>query len=257
MVTLEKGTIVSVRNLVPVERMEEAVIAHHVNPITGHRKGSRGSHKEFAINYAGLIMSDFKHVYTDCPHCVAVRGAKIARSSKNIAKVQRVEAKSSECQIDLIDMRGNPSGAYHWVLVYINTRTKRMRMVALKGKTAHETVMEFYKVWVADGGTCIIRSDRGGEFVNRLMALLGAAFGVKVEPNNQANNPNATGAIERSNIWTKQMLFSLMHRMHTTKWHLLLPIAELGVNNRYKRGINMSPQLYALGERIFFALWPH
>jgi hypothetical protein len=32
--------------------------------------------------------------------------------------------------------------------------------------------------------------------VNRLMDLLvGAAFGVKLKPNNQANNPNATGAI--------------------------------------------------------------
>jgi hypothetical protein len=129
-----------------------------------------------------------------------------------------------------------------------------MRMVPLNTKSAFETVMEFYRLWVADGGTTRVRFDRGGEFVNRLMKLFGKAFGVVVEPNKKANNPNASGTIERSNIWTKKLIFSLMHRMNTSKWHLLLPIAELGLNNRWKRGLKMSPQMYALGICLVFLL---
>jgi len=38
-----------------------------------------------------------------------------------------------------------------------------------------------------------------------------------------------------------------MHRYKTTRWHNLLPIVEMSLNSRVKRGLGVSPYVYTLG----------
>ena len=62
--------------------------------------------------YKGIIQDDFKLVALDCTHCTATLNTKLARSSKNIAKVQRVKA----AQVDAMSNRVSVTARYPPVL---------------------------------------------------------------------------------------------------------------------------------------------
>lgn len=226
----------------------------HADPVTGHRKGVRGTVKAAKEKFAGLIEKDFDFVKEDCTHCAVLLGHKLqkAAAKNKLAMVQRTKKKQDEVQVDLVDMRGMPSQSigdivYTWILVYVNTRTKYHKSVALMSKSALEVVSAVYRTWIGEGGSKLIRFDCGKEFVNELMTAMAVAFNVKANSNYSAGNPNATGIVERPNRVVKEMLLSFMLRMHTTRWHLLLPLVELGMANRWRRNLSTTPHQYKFG----------
>ena len=93
----------------------------------------------------------------------------------------------------------------------------------------------------------VIGHDHGREFVGPIAKSLSEAFGIKFETSHRPGNPNARGSIEVQNKQLKAMLWSLCHRMRTTRWHLVLPLVKYGMATTWKRKLNATPFEYDRG----------
>lgn len=76
---------------------------------------------------------------------------------------------NSRCQVDLIDFQSQPDGEFKFIFVYQDHLTKFVVLRPLTSKRAEEVAAQLLDVFLLLGAPCILQSDNGREFVNRII----------------------------------------------------------------------------------------
>ena len=79
---------------------------------------------------------------------------------------------NSRCQVDLIDFQSQPDEDFKFIMVYQDHLTKFVVLRPLKSKTADEVCDNIIDIFTLLGAPCILQSDNGREFVNKIIDSL-------------------------------------------------------------------------------------
>lgn len=117
---------------------------------------------------------------------------------------------NSRCQVDLIDMQSEPDKDYRFIMNYQDHLTKFTILRPLKTKTAEEVAYQLIDIFCLFGAPCILQSDNGREFVNKIIKSLADMWpGMKLV-NGKPRHSQSQGSVERSNQNIRDMLVAWM-----------------------------------------------
>jgi hypothetical protein len=143
--------------------------------------------------YYGIKREDVEFILKKCKNCTLNR--------PNTTKAPLVPIISGRAwervQIDLIDMRHEPSGQYKWILHIKDHFSKYTQLYPLKSKHA-EPIADCFALFIAAFlPPKIMQADNGKEFKGALLILL-RKYGIQVV-NGATRSPQTQGLIEQAN----------------------------------------------------------
>lgn len=153
--------------------------------------------------------------------------------------------KSSEfntrCQVDLIDMQSQADGDFKFIMVYQDHLTKFVQLRALKSKRADEVAYHLLDVFTILGAPCILHSDNGREFANKVIEEVCKMWNELKIVHGKPRHSQSQGSVERANQDIEKMLSTWLETNKTTKWSEGLRFIQFMKNKAYHSGINRSP----------------
>jgi len=148
---------------------------------------------------------------------------------------------NSRCQVDLIDMQSEPDKDYRFIMNYQDHLTKFTILRPLKTKTAEEVAYQLMDIFCLFGAPCILQSDNGREFVNKIIKSLADMWpGMKLV-NGKPRHSQSQGSVERSNQDIRDMLVAWMADNNTEKWSEGLRFIQSKKNRALHSVIKTSP----------------
>ena len=111
------------------------------------------------------------------------------------------------------------------------------------------------KILCREGFPSTLQSDNGSEFKNSVLKKLFSATGM-TEAHSRPYSPWVQGSVERANRELEKRLGNLLYQQRTTKWWLLLPLAEAACNNHTTRVLGCSAFEFALGRSLYVPEFP-
>lgn len=132
--------------------------------------------------------------FTD--HC---RRCEMNRPNHSRAPLQPIESSGTNkrCQVDLIDMRVEPSGPYNWILTTKDHFDKFVTLWPLRSKKAQEVADALDIFLMCCGPWEILQCDQGAEF-KAAVAILMRRHGIKVIYSSP-RHPESQGLVEQAN----------------------------------------------------------
>lgn len=148
---------------------------------------------------------------------------------------------NSRCQVDLIDMQSQADGDYKFIMVYQDHLTKFVQMRALKTKTAEEVAYHLLEVFTIFGAPCILHSDNGREFANKVIVELCLMWDEPKIVHGKPRHSQSQGSVERANQDIEKMLATWLETNKTTKWSEGIKFIQFMKNKAHHSGISRSP----------------
>ena len=145
-----------------------------------------------------------------------------------------------QAEADLADMSTLApfNDQFKFVLVHIDIFSKYVRTVPLKSKTAQEVTSAFKKIFADGGKTQKIRTDRGGEFVNKTVQALFRKEGIKYFT---SSNITKCAVVERAIKTLKTKYFKYMTQFQTFRYIDIIEETTRSYNRSFHRSIRMRP----------------
>lgn len=125
--------------------------------------------KEINRKYKNITVEDIQIFLNLCEPCQQNRQG--VRKGV-VVKPMISRDMNSRCQVDLIDLQSQPDGDFKFVFVYQDHLTKFVVLRPLKCKEAETVVSEIISVFLLFGAPCILQSDNGREFRNKIVDKL-------------------------------------------------------------------------------------
>ena len=158
-------------------------------------------------------------------------------------------------QVDLIDFSNRPSRGYHYIMVLIDTFSRRMWVETMRTKTDRESKQALQKMWARvaawfrqKGKTFeprVLSSDNGGEFMGEFHEYATTELGLR-HVYGIAGRPQSNGLVERSN---QSLKYLLLRAMRASPVHLYwtdeVRVAVDKYNALWHRSIGMTPNAAA------------
>ena len=104
------------------------------------------------------------------------------------------------------------------------------------------------------GSPCILQSDNGKEFRNSVVYNLKKLWHNLKIIHGRPRHPQSQGSVERSDGDIQGILGSWMRDNNSTKWSLALPMVIFTKNNKFHRGVKLSPYKAVFGWDAFLGL---
>ncbi|KFZ11413.1 hypothetical protein V501_04793 [Pseudogymnoascus sp. VKM F-4519 (FW-2642)] len=142
-------------------------------------------------------------------------------------------------QIDLIDMRHEPSGQFKWILHIKDHFSKYTQLYPLKSKHTEPVADAFAMHIAAFLPPKIMQSDNGKEFKGALLILL-RKFGIRVI-NGAPRSPQTQGLVEQGNRVVEDKLRSWKMDHGSTEWANGLLEVTLAINTQKHSTIGCTP----------------
>ena len=145
--------------------------------------------------------------------------------------------------IDLLDMSNysRQNKGHKWILLAIDTFTRKAYAVALKNKTKFEVKNKFEEIYHDSGEIKLIISDSGNEFLNKPVQDLFKELNIKHDTV-EIGDHNALGLIDRLSRTIKEMIFKDFTEKNTVVWYDKLQDTISAYNDRPHSGIlNYAP----------------
>lgn len=153
--------------------------------------------------------------------------------------------KSSEfnfrCQVDLIDMQTQADNDFKFIMIYQDYLTKFVILRSLKTKRAQEVAYHLLDIFTIFGAPCILHSDNGREFVNKVIIELCQMWEEFKIVHGKPRHSQSQGSVERANQDIEKMVFTWLETNDTTKWSEGLRFVQFMKNRAYHSGIDRSP----------------
>jgi transposase InsO family protein len=142
--------------------------------------------------------------------------------------------------IDLAGPFPNTTARGHnMILVMVDVATRFVILRPLKSKTMQDVARALWEVFTDFGFPKIMQSDRGSEFVNKVLSELTKLSGIDhrlVAP----YNPSANGLAERFVSTSKSVLKKLVQG-EWVDWDLYLPSVQMSMNYKVSSLVGASP----------------
>ena len=185
--------------------------------------------------YWESLRSDCEREYQKCKECMMHRISKVGYHM-----LQTIEAKYPHEHIG-IDLFFMPMDIYGYIgcLVYVDYATRFTLVRRIKCKTARAIARKIAKILRDFGLPKIIQSDRGREFVNKIMRQLCVTLGIDRRVST-AYHPRCEGTAESHVKKVKHHLKRLMGN-EESRWSDFVPAAQLAVNMTVNRRHKSSP----------------
>ena len=145
--------------------------------------------------------------------------------------------------MDLLDMSNysRHNKGFKWILLAIDTFTRKAYAAALTSKTKFEVKKGFEEIYQGTGPMKLIITDSGNEFLNKPVQELFKELKIKHDTV-EIGDHNALGLIDRLSRTIKEMIFKDFTENNTVKWIDSLQDVISVYNDRPHRGIlNYAP----------------
>ncbi|KFY75310.1 hypothetical protein V499_04706 [Pseudogymnoascus sp. VKM F-103] len=156
-------------------------------------------------------------------------------------------------QIDLIDMRHEPSGQYKWILHIKDHFSKYTQLYPLKSKHAEPIAECFAQFIAAFLPPKIMQADNGKEFKGALLLLL-RKYGIQVV-NGAPRSPQTQGLVEQANGVVENKLRAWKMDHGSTEWKDGLLEVTLAMNTQIHSTIGCAPAELLFRERSSYINW--
>jgi hypothetical protein len=185
--------------------------------------------------YYGIKREDVEFILKRCKNCTLN-----LPSATKAPLVPIISGRAWErVQIDLIDMRHEPSGQYKWILHIKDHFSKYTQLYPLKSKHA-EPIAECFALFIAAFlPPKIMQADNGKEFKGALLILL-QKFGIRVI-NGAPRSPQTQGLVEQANGVVEAKLCAWKMDNGSTKWSDGLLEVTLAMNTQKHSTIGCAP----------------
>ncbi|XP_055947020.1 KRAB-A domain-containing protein 2-like [Argiope bruennichi] len=214
-------------------------ILHETHLSIGHGGRDRMI-KELNLRYKNITQNDIKVFLNFCESCQQKRKA----GRKNVVvKPMIFSHMNSRCQVYLIDFQSQPDGNYKFILVYQDHLTKFVVLRPLQTKRAEEIAGQLLDISPMFGAPCILQSDNGREFCNKLiddLKVIWPEFKI-VHGKPRHSQSQGQGSVERANQDIENMLTTWMQDNQSTSWSNGLKFIQFMKNRAFHFGIKRFP----------------
>ena len=188
--------------------------------------------------------SDLKEWSKACYACQSSKPG--SRGSKLPLKQEASYNPMRRMSVDLIGPLPPTDSENTWMLVIQDYSSKWLELFGLPDKEMETVVSKLYDEVMLRYGACDkLHSDKGGEFVNKLMQELCKRWGID-KTNTSGYAPWSNGQVERSNASLKIMLRMFGER-YRHSWDKHLPKMRAALNNAVHSTTGFTPY------KLFFA----
>lgn len=194
--------------------------------------------KELNRRYKNITQNDIKIFLNFCESCQQKR--KAGRKGV-VVKPMIFSHMNSRCQVDLIDFQSQPDGNYKFILVYQDHLTKFLVLRPLQTKRAEEVAGQLLDIFLLFGAPCILQSDNGREFCNKLIDDLKVTWPELKIVHGKPRHSQSQGSVERANQDIENMLTTWMQDNQSTSWSNGLKFIQFMKNRAFHSGIKRSP----------------
>ena len=171
-----------------------------------------------------------------CPSCLLFD---VPRTGYLPLKSSSARTPFEVLSIDLAGPFVSTERGQNYVLVTVDDFTGFVVIRPLVDKSAAVVAQALWSIMCDFGAPQFLRSDRGLEFTNRVIAALSEKLGVEHRVT-AAYHPQANGKAEALVKLTKSAIFKLTYR-YPDQWDLTLPLVQAGLNRRIPRRTLSAP----------------
>jgi hypothetical protein len=199
--------------------------------------------------YYGITRQEVAFVIKLCKNCALNRPA-----ATKAPLVPIISGRAWErVQIDLIDMRHEPSGQFKWILYIKDHFSKYTQLYPLKSKHAEPVAACFAQFVAAFLPPKIMQSDNGKEFKGALLILL-RKFGIQIT-NGAPRSPQTQGLVEQANGVVEAKLRAWKMDNGSTEWADGILEVTLAMNTQKHSTIGCAPAELLFRERTSYIDW--
>lgn len=244
-VTKETGPIE--QRMVPSALQFLALTIHHEG--FAHLGSSR-MNATMKKNYfwKGMDVAVCEHV-DKCINC-KLRKAHQRRPRVPIMHYDSVSHVMDRVHMDLTGPLPTSRDGFKYVLVIKDFLSKYVWLIPLPNKTAEEVARAvLYNLICQAGIPKMLISDRGNEFVNKVMAKLCDLMNI-TRVSTTPYNPRSDGFVENHNHTLKDQLFNFVDNLKQDDWDTYLPIIQLMYNTTVSLSTGYTPMLLMNGREV-------
>lgn len=199
--------------------------------------------------YYGIKRDEIEFILKRCKNCALNRPAATKAPSVPIISGRAWE----RVQVDLIDMRHEPSGQFKWILHIKDHFSKYTQLYPLKSKHAEPIAEAFAQFIAAFLPPKIIQADNGKEFKGALLILL-RKYGIQIV-NGAPRSPQTQGLVEQANGVVETKLRAWKMDNGSTEWANGLLEVTLAMNTQIHSTIGCAPAELLFRERTSYTDW--
>jgi hypothetical protein len=193
--------------------------------------------------YYGVKREDIGFILKRCKNCALNRPA-----GTKAPLVPIITGRAWErVQIDLIDMRHEPSGQFKWILHIKDHFSKYTQLHPLKSKHAEPIAAAFAQFVAAFLPPKIMQADNGKEFKGALLILL-RKYGIQIV-NGAPRSPQTQGLVEQANGVVETKLRAWKMDNGSTEWADGILEVTLAINTQVHSTIGCAPAELLFRER--------
>jgi hypothetical protein len=200
-------------------------------------------------SYYGISRQEVTFVLKLCKNCALNRPA-----TTKAPLVPIITGRAWErVQIDLIDMRHEPSGQFKWILHIKDHFSKYTQLFPLKSKHAEPIAAAFAQFIGAFLPPKIMQCDNGKEFKGALLILL-RKYGIQIV-NGAPRSPQTQGLVEQANGVVEAKIRAWKMDNESTEWVNGLLEVTLAINTQKHSTISCAPAELLFQERTSYIDW--
>ena len=237
LLSLERGTEVSYKTVIPKTFIRNAIALCHCHPVAGHL-GIRGTMKRVRKHSFWIGMNgDIEKFVKSCHICMCFKPQKHVTPPARIWP--SVRFKWVRVHLDLIGPLPTSYDGNRYIMVIIDEFTRFTVANALKDKSALSVAQGMKHFCETFSYPEEVISDNGSEFMNRTFKELMTLTGTKHE-GIIAYRPSSNGLVERVNGSILSILRHLAVEDQLA-WDKLLHTAQLALNTAYHSSVGDTP----------------
>jgi hypothetical protein len=196
-----------------------------------------------------------KHT-SKCINC-KLRKSYQRRPTVPIMKYDDTARPLDRVHVDLTGPLPTTKGNHKYIMVIKDYLTKYVWLIPLKSKGSVEVAEAFVGEFICQAGIPgRVVSDRGNEFVNKLLSNVSHILGIN-RVSTTPYNPRSDGFVENHNKTLKDQLYHYVDTLKQDDWDVFLPTVQLMYNTTVSLATGYTPMLLMTGREARMPAFNH
>jgi hypothetical protein len=206
--------------------------------------------------YWAKMDEDIKKHVKDCINC-KLRKCYQRRPRVPIMKYKRTKRVMDRAHIDLTGPLPTTADGFKYIMVIKDFLSKYVWLIPLRTKKADEVAEAFVSQFICQAGIPdMLVSDRGNEFVNKIMKNVSRIMGIN-RVSTTPYMPRSDGFVENHNKTLKDQLYHFVDTLKQDDWDIYLPTVQLMYNTTVSTATGYTPMLLMTGREARMPSFNH